>query len=1175
MATSRNLSPSNLAYPNISFTETIAGPLPINMGYRNTIGVVGSFNRGPEGPTLIRNRTEAFYLFGEDDSPGSLFLQQAMYEGATRFIISRVIPEAKPGYATVFMKPESDALHRDALVANSLTHRTVGLSFEADYVTPPIVRLGEFDTEPIEVSQDSQVDINLEGSAVLQFEVEELLEGQGRWADTLSIPPKTAKSSIIGEFLHSVSDAGTYQVVSFTEDSLDAVKALAKPGRLMVLQPTAASVVKQRAYSAPSVITDCINVVEGKLLFNSTPGFVSGQVVYVSTSGANLPAPLSNLTPYWVRVFPDNSVTLHTSYDGATGPVITLDKVVLTDVGTIDADLTLTPNVVRLTLGTGTVSLTNDTITLKNAANNELEWPFATGDEVKLTATGTNAALPGGVTAGTSYYVRKTNTTIKLFNTRANALGTGNTGLIDLATAEGTGTLNVALQNPVLSVDSNSGQLEVVSYVFFEDGYPSVLVRGNTEIHSGNFAIRFKEPTTSNNLPYYTFRIALVLTESIQPGDVYPAAMGTNGEFVNVLRLGRRDRNWQSIKVYTPVYKQDDPNVLIPRLRQLKETGVKLRFGEQSASDNLDFIHGSRFGVGLVRSKFTLGQYVNPGEEHTTAVDPIRAFPPGLPAAEILIALERAIRGDSSLQDFIGDVILETVSRPYSISLKTEFAGVTANRARCRFQRHWIAPNSAAGDPRDIILGSNPSLLGGDMDGVYKRFIGGADPMQYASRVLYDTNGRALVLVRALSPGRFGNNIRISIRPVPPGQWRLEVYDDTNSSNTVPMPAESFVMSNYSVDPQTGEFKETVDSRMVRCYFIPHLLAEGMPIQKAMYDLTPQRLAPPIEDVVEVDDPKHMSHRGITYLRNIYLKGGKDPLNYNPKLPEERDMISAVRRLEPEDVAILALPGVTVQDARYEMAVSEITNQAETSTTINGLRIAVLQAPPNVSPSRAESIAQWVLRSDRIVIVSGHITMAGYRHLGINRVPCDGYYCGVLAMIQPHYSPAAVSVTPGLIGVVTVDTKSVPTTLDAITRAGLEALHYDPGLRQYKFLNGITTSLDPAKRYVCIRRQADQMITDLAGSLQWLRSMPHTQDLRRLVSSSVDAYLRQLLREQRIFGFKPTICDESNNTMRDVAQGRMNIKITYTPVFPADFIRVDLVRDLTSEFSVSTAAGNA
>jgi hypothetical protein len=364
-----------------------------------------------------------------------------------------------------------------------------------------------------------------------------------------------------------------------------------------------------------------------------------------------------------------------------------------------------------------------------------------------------------------------------------------------------------------------------------------------------------------------------------------------------------------------------------------------------------------------------------------------------------------------------------------------------------------------------------------------------------------------------------------------------------------------------------------MDSRMVRCYFIPVILSKGLPVAQDFYNLTPQRLAPPIDDVEDVRDPKHVSHRGITYLRNIYLRGGKDPVDYNPVNPQERDVLAAIRRLEPEDVAILALPGITVQDARYEQAVSELVNQAETSTTINGLRIAVLQAPPNVTPSRAESIAQWVLRSDRIVIVAGHITMAGYRHLGINRVPCDGYYCGLLAMTQPHYSPAAVGVTPGIVGVVTVDTKGVPEVLDAITRAGLEALHYDPGLRQYKFLNGVTTSLEPARRYVCVRRQADQMITDLAAALQWVRSMPHTQELRRLVASSVDAYLRQLLREQRIFGFQPSICDESNNTITDVAQGRMNIKITYTPVFPADFIRVDLVRDLTSEFSVQTAAG--
>ena len=1161
-----NRPPSNLAYPNVSFTETIAGPLPLNMGYRNTIGVAGVFNRGPEGPTLVTNRNEVFYLFGEDDSPGSIFVQQAMYQGATRFIISRVVPEARPAAGTIVLQPLANASIQEAFVANNTQRRLVGLGFEADYVTPPIMELGDFVTEPVEVKDDSYVALDLQGSAVLQFQVKELLQAQGRWADTLVSPPRPVRSAAIGRFVQRVNDEQTYQIISFTQDAVDSLEAYAKPGRILVLQATTASTVRQQAYSAPTTVTNCIDASEGKLYFSSTPGFVTGQVVYVSTSGANLPAPLSALQPYWVRVFPNNVVTLHTSFEGATGNVVTLDKVTFADLGSVGADLTLTPNVARLNLSATTVDTASDIITLHDGTN-EVVWPFETGDEVRVSATGTGAALPGGLNGTTSYFVRKVNSTgtqIKLFATRNNALN--NTSPIDL-TSVGTGMLHVLLQQPQLSLGSNAGELEVASYPFFHDGYPSIMVRGKTELHSGNFACRFREPNAGEQ-QYYTFQVAFIPTESVMPGDLYPVTMGDSADFAGVLIVHRRNRNWLDVSVFSPT------NPANPRLRLMKSTGVKLRFGARDAADNLDFIPNSRFGVGLARTAFAIGQVVPEGQETTTTPDPLRAFPPGLPAAEILNSLARAIRGNVAANNIIGEVKVNVTTLPYSLTFETNFSGASANRVRYRVKRYWIATGAISTDPQDVLLGPASSTQpGGAFDGVYRRAIDGADPMLYASRILYDANGRPLVLVRALSPGRQGNNIRISIRPLPPGQWRLEVYDDSNSANVRPLPAEAYILSNYSVDPQTAEFQETLESRMVRCYFIPLLNAKGMPVPNNTYDLTPQRLAPPVDDVQDLLDPKHVSHRGITYLRNIYLQGGKDPLDYDPVRPQERDVVQAVRRLEQEDVAILALPGVIVQDARYEAAVSECIRQAENSTVINGLRIAVLQAPPEVTASRAEAISKMVVRSDRVVILSGHVTMAGYRHLGINRVPADGYYCGTLAMIQPHFSPAAASVAPSLVGVVTTDTKNVPATLDAITRAGLEAVYYDPGLRQHKFLNGITTSLQPANRYVCVRRQVDQMITDLAASLQWVRSMPHTFELRRLVASSVDAYLRQLLREERIYGFRPTICDESNNTMMDISQGRMNIKIIYTPIFPADFIRVDLVRDLTSEFSVSTAAG--
>lgn len=1167
MTVSKNVGPMNLSYPNVSFRETIAGPLPVEMGFRNTIGVAAVFNRGPEGPILVRNRSEAFHLFGEDDSPGSVFLKQAMYCGATKFYVSRVVPTARRSSTVIPLQARHNPETNEAYIANSTRRRTVGFTFEADYVSPIITKIGGFSTEPVEIDNSSHVAIDLEGNAVLHFEVRDLLQGAG--AQTSS----GACAGLVGLYLKEVTSQSQLQTVSFAYGDEAFVRQYMKPGRILELVASNTATVQQRAYDqGNNIVTDCINQSEGFIYLANTPAFNSGQLVRVSSSGT-LPGGLSAKRYYWARVHANNVVTLHTSRNGAIGQVVALDKVVFSSLGT--GNLTLTPNQLLVTqqaTGSGVtadaIDTATDEIILGTSNVDALDWPLVTGDKVRVSSSGT---LPTGLAAGTDYYVRVNGSKVTLHTTAADARN--NTGRVDI-TAVGTGTLTILVQDPTFSLNAQNGLLEIMSYPFFEDGLPSVLVKGLVTPQSTSCRVKVVDPTRVNSLPYYNLVISFKPMESVVPSDIHPIMDMEGKEEVGVLQLGIRHRDWVNIDIYSPV-----PNE--PRLRTVKFSGVKLRFGKPTEVGDLDFVLRDSFAVGLTKGKVTIGQFVDDSPSNDQRFDPnlissINAFQPGLPVAEVLDMLASAIQGSPSLSSIIGEVYVQTSRPPYTITLTSNFAGLASNRLRFRLKRHWVNVDGNAttpNPPEDVLVGAyTPATPEGVLNNTYSRFVGGSDPMHYASRVLYDNAGRPLVLIKALSPGRQGNNIRFSIRPGTRGQWRIEVHDDTPSVDGSKIPPEAYNLNNFSVDPQTGEFLELLESRMIRAFFIPLVESEGLPIRDDVYALVPNRLAPPVEGVTDQRDPKHISHRGLNFLKNIYLQGGKDPAGYARDNVDERDYVAAVRRLEEVDVAILSIAGVHVQDARYEEAITEAISQAENSSTSNGLRIAVLQAPPAMTVSRAALVANMVARSERVVVVSGYITMAGYNHLGVNRVPSNGYYCGLLAMTQPHYSPAAVSVTPPLLGVISCDTRNSPDLLDYLTRNGIEALHYDPGLRQFKFLNGVNAALDPRLRYVCVRRMADQMITDLTAALQWVRSMPHTPDLRRLVASAVDAYLRQALRDQKIYAFRPTICDESNNTPLDMSRGIMNISINYTPVFPADFIRVDMVRDIVSTFSVVTSA---
>ncbi|MFB6284785.1 MAG: phage tail sheath C-terminal domain-containing protein, partial [Halobacteria archaeon] len=145
-----------------------------------------------------------------------------------------------------------------------------------------------------------------------------------------------------------------------------------------------------------------------------------------------------------------------------------------------------------------------------------------------------------------------------------------------------------------------------------------------------------------------------------------------------------------------------------------------------------------------------------------------------------------------------------------------------------------------------------------------------------------------------------------------------------------------------------------------------------------------------------------------------------------------------------------------------------------------------------------------------------------------------------------------------------------PDFLDHLTRVGIEALYYDNSKRGYKFLNGRTTSTtNGVEKWFTLRRVGDHIITNLYNNLQWARSLPNNPELRRRVASAADAFLERMVEEGVILSFRPSVADSSNNTSQSIRKGVLNVRITYTPLIPADIIDVSIRRDVTELISIS------
>jgi hypothetical protein len=740
--------------------------------------------------------------------------------------------------------------------------------------------------------------------------------------------------------------------------------------------------------------------------------------------------------------------------------------------------------------------------------------------------------------------------------------------IVSLVIAEDSTSISLLKQHakPGLVLKANTGEangnetlragLTFASYAYqLNDGRWGALLEGNAGT-SQPFIGKVSNSQTAN--PYfviaynYSSPTFSQLPKYVLGGKIY--TFGNEDSLRNInalgfLRIGNLGNVSKDLEVIAR-YNTGNSTELYITIK----TGIILNFSTISTQNNFEMLEGDTFTVSIVLSQISVGETVT-GDPNS-----VRAFRPGTSILNILQGLSAGILRDTESSALIGEVTVNDTQLPLGITFTSSFKGSEANRIKYKLERFV-----SAGNPTDVAFGTSTISNYGNVFSMR----GGQNRMSPASRILYDINGNPLVLIEAISPGIEGNKIRISVSSNRPGQFQLTVDDEEGRKFNVPIRSESFLLSNYTIDPQTGLYPETIDSNIIRAYFIPRFNNPSTVIPDRIFDTTPQRVAPISDSVIDVNDPLSSSYSGSNFLRNLYLEGGQTPASYNSINPSAQDIQDALLRLEQEDCITISTPGIAIGDSRYDSVIASVVLQAQNSTAINGIRTAIISAPKGVTAARARNLSTG-LNSDRVVIVSGWSSLIGTAGLGLNNTPPDGLYAGLYATLSPHISPASSSSSNSINGVFSVDTNSNPTILEEFTRANIEVLFYDASLRVFKFLNGLNTSRDQTQKIVSVSRMNNKIIEDLNLNLAWVKSRPNDRSLQRNVRDAVDAYFRTLLREQQILTFTPTICDASNNTLEDRAQRRLNISIVYTPIYPADYINVSLRQVVNEQISLIT-----
>lgn len=1195
------------SFPNVTTVEQIVGPIPLQPDYRNTIGVAGQFRRGPRSPVAIDNLQDYVYLYGNDNSPGSIFARQVFMQGATSLIVSRAIPEATPAKSTIKLGnllPTNEA--QIGYSGNVLSYNngapvmTTGLRLDISYAGQAFETIASGGTLTTKTTSTLTDKVKFVGSGFFDIVAEQYLEARGavRVATQLNNASNTISSQGALTLTTGDNNRDAATDLTFTSGSYGSLAAIPNDtefvfsggarikihtsGTLYDVITGAAVGASEVALEEKQLVVTSLNtrLESDSYLYFSDSTFKTSKVTNASNE---------TVTIYGFLLSANPNVIVSANAE----PVI---QARIDSLGVLD--VSRTPNIVASNKLEDSIqkvvidrTLQSNQALLANLTPGRLLYSidpdvdFNPTSDTPLTVMSDPVVDPGAT--NTSYiYVKghisadKSACKVVLYDTGENVyvfsstwrLANGenpsykkiDTTTVELGTDGSPPTMDVGEDFITLSAPLTFDVVEGHEFIFTE------AVNWEIDNTSTLFKVtKFAPAGSTAFIGTFERNTKLDLTAGdtghLRDNHTYTRVqlefeVDTRNSLVDAYVVSSEAAVTDNFK-HLFYYKRSDGSIVT------FDTGMMIDLGEVGVSGKIAFLQGGSFRIPVSQSYVTIGS-LNEDESE---------FNVGTLSSQLLTRLADAVSMNGPMLDVIEVPVVGTSLNPTTFEMVTVAKGTDSNRVRYKLSRETIGEGGGV-TADDLIYNSTNSVDSAANYGVTVPFTGATNGSTAAAFDFYSSDSDPLIRVRALSDGAYGNKLSVSVVPGTNGQFTLVVVDNDSLEYQNSATTETMVLSTRDVN-QGGLFNASSNSRLVRVYYIPATEGKYNRLTESELNKVPMRIAPSFGDRIpilnsapegEVSNvlPKYaQAYQGVNYLANISLSGGDDGIDITNSslVVSPTAMIKAVRALEQEDCAIIAAAGVNAGDGRYSGVIEELVGQINRACPMNGLRTAIIQAPRGLSVNQAQALSA-TLNNPNIVLVGGYITMAGVP--GYNNTPVDGIYAGMIASNYPELSPAAMS--EGMVpqGIISVDTPATPAYLDGVTKARTEVVFYDNGLRVFKFLNGRNTTSNQQDHYVGIRRMADQILQDLYNNLLQVRSSQNTRSLRVRVASACDAYFQNLVRNGRIASFRPTICDESNNTPLTISLGQLNINVIWSPIYPADFINVTATREIADTLSL-------
>lgn len=398
------------------------------------------------------------------------------------------------------------------------------------------------------------------------------------------------------------------------------------------------------------------------------------------------------------------------------------------------------------------------------------------------------------------------------------------------------------------------------------------------------------------------------------------------------------------------------------------------------------------------------------------------------------------------------------------------------------------------GEYKDGLTGYK-SILGALVQGAksFKVVRIGGPSLAAAARTLKDSLGVDSVVITAKTPGSWGNDITAAVAAGTAGGFKLIVTYGTRQE----------IFDNLDLD-NVGQ---------INSQFITAAKASGATAVPANVSATP--LAGGDDGATTTD---------ADYIGTIDANGNR----------------SGLKVLETVRCAIV----ICAQQYSTTIRNALLTHCANMGLEI-GLRVAVLNTNKGLSPDQAVADV-GAMDSMRGILTYPWVELSD---LAGELVAPDGVYAGRLAAIGAHESPSNKQIT----GINSTERFLAEADLKTLTLGRISPISLD-GNRGFRIRNGVTLSSDPAWSQTNIRRVFDKLEMEIYDATQWAKSENNTPALRQAMADQIDNYLVVKKQQGEIYDFKPTICDDTNNTPETIQARILNTLIRVRPNYAADFI---------------------